>query len=266
MSGANQIARRSRLRQRARRVVQTLAIAIAILLLLELWTGSETRTYAIIPLSEMMVAMSRLVRQATFLTDVRVTLGIVGISFAIATSAGLIAGTLLGLAPSRIYGAIEPYLIASYASPIFVFYPILVAVLGFGVAPIMVITVTVSIVSIVVNTAIAVKQIKPTYVKLGKTLGMPLLAILLRIGLPSVVPQIFTGLRLGLVYAFLGTITSEFLLARQGIGHFIQLQFQNFEIEPMYGAIVFVALLAIFANAGLAWLENRLYRRQLETV
>lgn len=253
---------RGRLLSRAAR--RRTAIVVIAAVGLEAWTRSVDEGFVLIPLTAMVAAFVDLTAEPAFWADVRTTLGIVGLSFLIATAGGVLVGTALGLSSPHVYTVIEPYLVAYYANPVFVFYPILVTVLGFGIAPIIVIAVLASVVSIVINTAIGIRQIKPTHIKLGRTLGMSRARILLRIGFPSSVPQLFTGLRLGLVYAFLATITSEFLLAPRGLGRFVKLQYESFQIEPMYGAILFIVVVAIAGNALLAWTENRLYRRQLE--
>jgi NitT/TauT family transport system permease protein len=72
---------------------------------------------------------------------------------------------------------------------------------------------------------------------------------------------VFTGLKLGFVYALIGTIASEFILAESGLGWLISYNYNNFDVEGMYAAMLLVILLALATNAGLVAVENRLYRR-----
>jgi len=75
------------------------------------------------------------------------------------------------------------------------------------------------------------------------------------------VPYVFTGLKLGFVYAIIGTIASEFILADSGLGWLISYDYNNFDVRGMYAAMLLVVVLALAVNTLLAVTENRLYRR-----
>jgi NitT/TauT family transport system permease protein len=239
-------------------------VALAVVVV-EVWTRSIPERYVIIPPSTMVRALAWLLVDQSFWADVQATLIEVSLSFALATAFGFAIGVALGLRPT-LYTVIEPYLMAYYANPIFVFYPVLISFFGLTAIPIIIIASLASVIGIVVNTAIGVKRVKPVYRKVGQTLGMSFGHILLRIYFPCAVPHIFTGLRLGLVYAFLATITSEFLLAPRGLGYFIKFQYEAFQAQQMYGAILLAVTVAISGNALLARIENRLYNRRLEAI
>jgi NitT/TauT family transport system permease protein len=77
---------------------------------------------------------------------------------------------------------------------------------------------------------------------------------------PAAVPFVFTGLKLGFVYALIGVIASEFILAESGLGWLISYNYNNFDVSGMYAAMLLVVLLAIATNAALSLIETRLYR------
>ena len=242
-----------------------LGVVALALVLLEGWTRTIRESYVIIPPTMMVQALAILLTNERFWADIQTTLMEVGLSFIIAATIGFAVGVVLGLKPT-LYNVIEPYLIAYYANPIFVFYPVFISFFGLTMIPIVIIAALASVIGVIVNTAIGIKHVKPVYRKIGKTLGMSFIQILIRIYFPSAVPQIFTGLRLGLVYAFLATITSEFLLAPRGVGHFIKFQYESFQAQWMYGAILLAVVVAISGNAILVRIENRLYNRRLEAI
>src|ERR1700730_2751897 len=78
------------------------------------------------------------------------------------------------------------------------------------------------------------------------------------IGLPSAMPEIFTGLRLGMGMAFFVLVAAELLAADSGLGYRIQEARWQFRVDRMFfGAalIGFVGYLLLFA---LKRLEERL--------
>jgi ABC-type nitrate/sulfonate/bicarbonate transport system permease component len=58
------------------------------------------------------------------------------------------------------------------------------------------------------------------------------------------VPGIFTGLRLGLIYALVNIIGMEFLIDFGGLGRIVSEMYFRFEIPGMYVAIVLIVLVS----------------------
>jgi NitT/TauT family transport system permease protein len=81
---------------------------------------------------------------------------------------------------------------------------------------------------------------------------------LARIYIPSCSAEILGGITLGVSYAFVAVIASEFLLAPAGIGHDIADAYTSFNIERMYGLMLALVLLTIVINAALRHLRARI--------
>jgi len=65
-----------------------------------------------------------------------------------------------------------------------------------------------------------------------------------------------------LSYALIGVIAGEFILSGTGLGYAISFAYQSFENRTMYGAMLFVLLVAVTANGILYVWEGRLARRR----
>ncbi len=66
-----------------------------------------------------------------------------------------------------------------------------------------------------------------------------------------------TGLKLGLSYAVISVLASEFILSTQGLGHFISIAYDGFDIADMYAGILIVALIALLSTSLISLALNR---------
>jgi NitT/TauT family transport system permease protein len=140
--------------------------------------------------------------------------------------------------------------------PTLVFYPIMIAILGLGPAPVIVIATTMAMIPIALNTMVALQSVKPVLLKLGASFSCSRGQVYRRILLPAAVPLAVVGLRLGLIYAIIGTIALEFILADRGLGFAIAMAYRDFEVPTMYGLIVFVTVMSFAVSSLLQKAEQ----------
>jgi ABC-type nitrate/sulfonate/bicarbonate transport system permease component len=112
------------------------------------------------------------------------------------------------------------------------------------------------------TTAHAVRQIDPLLLRAAQSLGASRLQLFARVILPAALPEILTGLRLGVALAFFVIVISEFIGAEHGLGFLINDGRNFFLVPQMLGAAVLLGLLG-YAGSGLVrLLERRLLRWQ----
>lgn len=247
-------------RSRKVRLVQ-FVIVVGLIAFLEFapklgWIGRTT----LIPLSEMSGELVTLIASGEITPHVVRTFGAVFGAFLMAMIAGVATGVVLWRFDS-LNDILEPYLLIYYAVPFFAFYPLLIAIFGLGITPILLIAFGFSVVIIITNTASGLEEIPDQYVQVGRDLNLTNRQMLRHVYFPAAVPYVFTGLKLGFIYALIGTIASEFILADGGLGWLIAFNYNNFNIQGMYAAMLLVVLLALVVNGVLSYLENRLYQR-----
>ena len=214
----------------------------------------------LIPLSTMADALLTLLADGTLMPHIVQTFLSVFIAFVLATVTGLPIGILLWRIDT-LKQILDPYLLIYYAVPFFAFYPLLISLLGLGIIPILTIAWGFSVVIIVTNTASGLSEIPEVYIKAGKDMNLSARQLLTHVYFPAAVPYVFTGLKLGFIYALIGVIASEFILAESGLGWLISYSYNNFDVRGMYAAMLLVVVLAVTVNAVLAGIERRLYRR-----
>ena len=115
---------------------------------------------------------------------------------------------------------------------------------------------------IFLTTVTGVRQIDPLLLRAAQSLGAGGLRLFLRVILPAALPDILTGLRLGVALAFFVIVISEFIGAEHGLGYLINDGRNFFLVPQMLGAAVVLGLLGYAGNSLVRLLERRLTRWQ----
>jgi NitT/TauT family transport system permease protein len=110
------------------------------------------------------------------------------------------------------------------------------------------------------NTVSGVRNIDPSLVKMGRAAGLGKFDIFWKIQLPSAIPIIFTGIRLGVIFAFLILLGVEMMgmSSGNGLGYYIMETQMAGMIPQMWAAIVTLAILTISINVALLEIEKHL--------
>jgi len=215
----------------------------------------------IIPPSEMIVSMVDHIGSGEFNESIVNTFSTIILAFVMAVGFGTLAGALVH-GSSRLRDAADPLLASYYSVPTFIFYPPLVALLGLGKTPLVVLGVLSAAPAVMISTLSGLDGVPPVLMKLARIHRLSPARTLWWIVLPAALPRLFTGFKLALSYALIGVIADEFILSGTGLGYAISFAYQSFDNRAMYGLMLFVLLVAIIANGILYVWEGRLARRR----
>lgn len=238
------------------------AVSIGLILLLEAACRTGLiPTLTILPPSQMFVAMLDELQTADVLASVAQTFSTVAAAFALAVLAGFVAGVALHELP-RLRRAVDPLLAAYYAVPIFIFYPLLVALFGLGALPLIAIGFLAAAPAMLIATLLGLDRVPPVLRRTARMLRLGRVRTATLIILPAALPNLFQGIKLALAYAFIGVIAGEFILSGGGLGYAIAYAYESFDNRTMYGLMLFVLLSAVVSNSLLSAWESRLARRR----
>ena len=215
----------------------------------------------VIPPSEMVASMVDHLGSGEFNESIVNTFSTIILAFALAVGLGTLAGALVHRS-SRLRDVADPLLASYYSVPTFIFYPLLVALLGLGKAPLVVLGVLSAAPAVMISTLSGLDGVPPVLIKLARIHRLSAARTLWWIILPAALPRLFTGFKLALSYALIGVIAGEFILSGTGLGYAISFAYQSFDNRAMYGLMLFVLLVAIIANGILYVWEGRLARRR----
>jgi NitT/TauT family transport system permease protein len=214
-----------------------------------------------IPPSAMVVSMVGLIASGDIDDDIVRTAMTVAIAFAGAVVLGFLAGAGLHATP-RLRRVFDPLLAAYYAVPGFIFYPLLVALFGLNVLPLIAIGLLFAAPAMVIATLLGLDRVPAVLRKCARMHRLGPVRTMFYVVLPAAMPSLFNGIRLAFAYAFIGVIAGEFILSGGGLGYAISYAYESFESQRMYGLLLFVLLLAVVLNGILYVWESRLARRR----
>jgi len=239
-----------------------LIVIIAAVLALELAcrTGLIDRRI-VVPPSEMATSLAGLLVSGAITGDIVQTLGIITVAVALSVAFGFALGLLIHALP-RVRAALDPLFATYYAVPIFIFYPVLVAMFGLSLIPILLIAIATAIVAMIIATLNGLDRVPRVLTKVARVHRMGKLATALRLQLPAAAPHLFTGVKLAVSYGFIAVVASEFILAPAGLGRDIADAYADFNNRRMYALMLFVLIIATFVNMvlhalDLRWAERR---------
>ncbi|QPC94323.1 ABC transporter permease [Mesorhizobium sp. INR15] len=135
--------------------------------------------------------------------------------------------------------------------------PIVMLFAGTGDIAKIVIIAYAAAVPLIMNTYEASKTLHLMANQVARSLRLSRFETMLHIDLPASLPMIATGMRLAIASALLVSVTSEMLLATNGIGVVIQRQQENFQIAGGLAAIAFISVIGLIINSLVFQLEKR---------
>lgn len=174
----------------------------------------------------------------------------------LAAVSGFLASAALGIllaialwASLLVRRAFYPYTIFFQTVPIIAIAPMLLFWLGFGLLPVGVCALIVSIFPVIANTLAGLLSADPALADLFQLYGAGKLAVLWKLRLPWALPGIFTGLRVAAGLAVIGTVVAEFLvgqmIGRVGLGVLIVDGIHQSRLDLAFAAVLLASLLGL---------------------
>ena len=111
---------------------------------------------------------------------------------------------------------------------------------------------------IVVSTAAGVKHVDPIRIRVAQSLGATRWQIIRHVILQSALPDILTGIRIGLGAGWSTLVAAELVAATEGIGFMIQSASQFLVTDLVIAGILIIALVAYIIEIGLRVLQKKL--------
>ncbi|HEX6209216.1 MAG TPA: ABC transporter permease [Methylomirabilota bacterium] len=206
-------------------------------------------------------ALAELAAKGQLWIHVAATLERVAIGFGTGAALGVALGLGAGqLAPVR--NVVEPLVELLRPIPPLAMLPLFIVWVGIGEPSKIGFITYATFFPIFLTTVTGVRQIDPVLLRAARSLGARGLGLFTRVILPAALPDILTGLRLGVALAFFVIVISEFIGAEHGLGYLINDGRNFFLVPQMLGAAVVLGLLGYAGNGLVRLLERRLMRWQ----
>ncbi|HET7388624.1 MAG TPA: ABC transporter permease [Nocardioidaceae bacterium] len=208
------------------------------------------------PPSQVYLAFVKLVGNGELPAALATTLNTLAVGYFGSAVLGIAVGVLFGRrnALSRIA---EPYLDAIYATPRVVITPLVVVWFGVGYPGRLFIVFIGTIIPIILNTAIGVRNARPDLLEVAYSFGVRERDLVRHVIIPGAVPYIVAGLRIAAGRALLGVVIAEIFLNLTGVGGIIATAAGYFHTAEMLVGVLVFSILGILLMTSLTWLENR---------
>ena len=178
------------------------------------------------------------------------------VGFVVAVIIGVPLGLFMGWYPG-VNMAVRPLFDAIRPIPPIAWIPIAILWLGIGTTAKAFIIFLAAFVPCVINAYTGIRLTNPVLIRVAKIYGASNWETFIKIGIPSAVPMIFTGMKLSLNAAWTTLVAAELLAASMGIGYMIQLGRRLARPD-----IIIVGMLTIgFLGALMSWILTRIEAR-----
>ena len=195
------------------------------------------------PPSALPAAFARLWAEGLVAGPVGITLAQAFAATGAAAALGIPWGYLLWRKP--VLGeAYTPWIGAAFAAPTVLLFPLFLVLFGRGYATTIFVGFIAAVIPITLKTGEAFAAVPKVLLDVGRSFNLSEGGLVRRVAFPAAVPGIFTGLRLGLIYALVNIIGMEFLIDFGGLGRIVSEMYFRFEIPGMYVAIVLIVLVS----------------------
>ncbi len=180
--------------------------------------------------------------------------------FAIGAGAGFVCGLVTG-SWHRADRLITPLLSALRSVAIFAWLPLITAWFGLGEGARLAFIALASFFPMLLATHESVMQLPLVLLETTKVLRLSLVSRFRYLIVPGILPGVFTGLRLGMMHAWVGTTGAEYFISSgEGIGSMMMRAQQLLAADRVMAGIVLIALVAAGFSFIIRQLEHRLMR------
>lgn len=170
---------------------------------------------------------------------------------------GLVLGLLLGL--WRMAGEItEPILNALYAIPKITLYPVILLFFGLGIPAKVAFGVAHGIFPVTLLTLGGVRATRPVILRTARAMRLSAAQTILYVLLPAALPEIFTGLRIGIVLAMFGTLIGELFASERGLGFLLMQGVERGDVPTIMALALLLFAVAVVTGLGLLAIDRKL--------
>lgn len=207
--------------------------------------------------SQVLVALVALAKTGELEKHIAVS----GLEFLLGYVVACLLGVLIGLAMAQSPAAkqaLQPWVSGLYATPTVALAPLFILWFGIGIFSKVVVVAVLVIFPVIINTEAGLRTTNPQLIETVRSFGANARQIFFKVSLPSALPFIFAGLKLGIGRGLIGVVVAELFGARAGLGQLISQSAETFDMPSLFAGVTLLAVAGIAMTSGFGWLERKL--------
>jgi NitT/TauT family transport system permease protein len=209
------------------------------------------------PISDIWVRFLQLAATGELERHIMVSLNEFFVGFAVAAVLGISLGIAIA-SSEAVKDFVDPWVSAVYATPTVALAPLFIFMFGIDAPSKMAVVFLLAVFPIVINTATGMRSTDQIYIEAARSFSASRAQIFTKVLIPSALPFIVAGLRLGIGRGLVGVVVGEFIGARAGLGYLIFKSSQAFQIDAMWVGVFLLAGTGVLAVIVLQKIERRM--------
>lgn len=176
------------------------------------------------------------------------------LAFAIAVPFGVVLATVLTMSKFA-RQTLYPNVILFQIIPKIAVAPLFIIWLGIGMPSRVTFAVFISFFPVMISTTTGLRSVGPELIKLCQSVGASRWQVLWKVGFPTALPYIFSGMKITVTMAVIGIVVGEFIAAQQGLGVLILFASSHEQTDLCLAAITLLCLLGLALYGAVASAE-----------
>jgi len=159
-----------------------------------------------------------------------------------------ICGIAIGVLMQRyklLQRACETWVAAFASAPLVLTYPLFMVIFGRNAWTIIMMGFLSALPPVILKTIEGISGTRKVLVNVGRSFNLTATQQFWKILFPAALPTIFVGIRLGLIFALINVVGTEFLINFGGLGQLINDLAERYDLAGTYAAICFVILVSV---------------------
>ena len=218
-------------------------------------------TLALPPLSEVLVAWFDLIKSGELITNGAASLWRTGAGLFLAVVIGAALGIVMAWS-KPVNVVLSPLVEMFYPMPKSALIPVTVLWLGFGNGSKILLIFLGCMLPVTIGAFNGARSSEQVLVWSARSMGASRVRMLWDVVVPSAMPELLNGVRTALALSFILLVSSELIVAQQGLGYLIGFLGANGSYDAMFAVVLTVAFLGFAADRAYLLVMQRVLRWQ----
>jgi NitT/TauT family transport system permease protein len=228
----------------------------SLVVILVLWENAGVPEFILPKPSSIFVKVISDFRSGTIFPHLLTTFVEVLSGFAFATVLGIVLGSAIALV-RVVEKIVYPYVLALQTVPKVAVAPLFLIWFGFGLQSKVITAGLIAFFPILVNVIAGLKTVEPRRLLLMRALKASPWETFVKVRFPGMLPYLFAGLEVGIIFSVIGAIVAEFVGASQGMGSLIVQRQSAVDVAGVFSVLIYLSIMGLSLNLVLKLVTRR---------